>query len=126
MAELVHRELTGQIIDAAMTVHRELGPGLLESAYEACIAHVLAGRGIAFERQKILPVNFQGQTIDCGYRLDLVVEQQVIVELKSVNKIERIHEAQLMTYLKLSRLRVGLLLNFNSVRLRDGIIRRVV
>ncbi len=105
--------------------HRQLGPGLLESAYDSCLVYELADRGLAFERQ--CPVRFQyhGRTIDCGYRLDFVVEHQVIVELKSVARLHPIHLAQMLTYLKLSNLRVGLLINFNVDVLVHG-IRRVV
>jgi GxxExxY protein len=117
--------LTETIINAAMTVHKELGPGLLESAYESCLVHELVTRGLAVERQKGLPVHYRGVTIDCGYRLDLLVESQVIVELKACERLEPIHEAQLLSYLKLSGHKVGLLINFNVKMLKDG-IRRLV
>ncbi len=117
--------ITRQIIGAAIEVHRELGPGLLESAYEACMVYELKGRGLNFESQKPLPVVYRGVRLDCGYRLDLIVEDTVIVELKSVETIERIHCMQLLSYLRLSGHRIGLLLNFNVEVLTDG-IRRIV
>lgn len=119
-------ELTELIIGAAIEVHRELGPGLLESAYEAALAHELALRGVRFARQKEMPVRYKGFLIEVGYRLDLLVEEQVVVELKAVTEMHPIYEAQLITYLRLSGLRVGLLINFNVPRLKEGIIRRIV
>jgi len=118
-------ELSNRIIGAAIEVHKTLGPGLLESIYEECLGHELSLRGISFERQKPLIVTYKGKTLDCGYRLDLVVEKQIIIELKSCESIEPIHRAQLLTYLKLSDLRLGLLLNFNVPMMRDGIVRIV-
>jgi GxxExxY protein len=118
-------EVTGQIIDAAMKVHSFLGPGLLEEAYEACLRHELTRRGFRVKSQVLLPVEYDGTLIDAGYRLDLLVEDLVIVELKAVEKLAAIHEAQLLTYLKLSRKKVGLLLNFNVVQMKDGIKRMV-
>ena len=118
-------EVTGRIIGAAIRVHRSLGPGLLESAYEACLVHELSNRGLRVERQLDLPIRFDGIVIDVGYRLDLLVDDQVIVELKSVERIDPIHEAQLLTYLRLADKPVGLLMNFNVLRLCDGIVRRV-
>jgi GxxExxY protein len=118
-------KITGEIIGAAIEVHKVLGPGLLESAYEECLCHELDIRGVAFERQVPLPMEYKGIKLDCGYRLDLVVEDNVIVELKSVNKIDPIHEAQLLTYLRLKRTRLGLIINFNVAVLKDG-IRRIV
>ncbi|MFA7236918.1 MAG: GxxExxY protein [Phycisphaeraceae bacterium] len=123
MAELLYRELTGAIIDAAIRIHRQLGPGLLESAYEACLTHVLIQAGMQVERQKELPLLFEGIQLDCGYRVDMLVNNQVMLELKSVNEVTPIHEAQLLTYLRLSGIRVGLLMNFNVLRMRDGIKR---
>ncbi len=116
-------DLTNQIIGAAIAVHRELGPGLLESAYEACLAFELAKRGLRVEQQKPLPVHYQGVDLDCGYRIDLLVEERVIVELKAVERLEPIHNAQLLSYLKLSGLRLGLLINFNVLVLKNGIKR---
>ena len=118
--------LTEKIIGAAIEVHRELGPGLLESAYEAALAHELWLRQIQFERQKEMPVRYKGFLIEVGYRLDLLVENQVIVELKAVTEMHPIFEAQLIAYLRLSGHRVGLLINFNVPRLKDGLIRRIV
>ena len=116
-------ELTEKIIGAAIEVHRVLGPGLLESAYEACLAHELALRRVTFKRQQELPVTYKDVRLDCGYRLDLIVEGRVIVEIKAVERILAIHEAQLLTYLRLSRLKWGLLLNFHASALRHGIRR---
>jgi GxxExxY protein len=118
-------KITGEIIGAAIEVHKVLGPGLLESAYEECLCHELGLRGVAFERQVPLPLEYKGIKLDCGYRLDLVVEDHVIVELKSVNKIDPIHEAQLLTYLRLKKERLGLIINFNVAVLKDG-VRRIV
>jgi len=118
-------KITEIIIGAAMAVHRELGPGLLESAYEACLAYELPDRGLSVERQKALPVKYRGVNVDCGYRIDLLVEGKVVVELKAVERLEAIHKAQLISYLKLSGCKVGLLINFNVKVLKDG-IRRLV
>jgi GxxExxY protein len=118
-------EISRRVIGAAISVHRELGPGLLESAYEACLAHELTTLGMRIERQKALPVVYRGVRLDCGYRLDLVAEEKVLVELKAVEKIDKIHEAQLMSYLKLSGCKLGLLINFNVRVLKDGIHRIV-
>jgi GxxExxY protein len=119
-------ELTGQIIGAAIEVHKHLGPGLLESAYQACLDRELTLRGIPFEAQVELPVEYKGIVLECGYRMDFVVGGLVVVELKSVDKIEPIFEAQLMTYLRLSGLWLGLLMNFNVPVLKDGIRRRIL
>jgi GxxExxY protein len=113
------------VIGSAIAVHKALGPGLLESAYEACLEFELIDRGLLVQRQYGLPLQYRSVKVDAGYKLDLLVEQAVIVELKSVEKLERIHEAQLLTYLKLSGLHLGLLMNFNTVKLMDG-IKRVV
>ncbi|MFZ2447947.1 MAG: GxxExxY protein [Syntrophobacteraceae bacterium] len=118
-------KITEEIIGAAIAVHRELGPGLLESTYEACLAYELDQRGLGVERQKALPVEYRGVRLDCGYRIDLLVEGSVVVELKAVEKLDSIHEAQLLSYLKLSGSPIGLLLNFNVTELRRG-IRRLV
>ena len=117
--------ITGKIINAAIAVHRELGPGLLESAYEACLVYELVQRGLSIEQQKNLPVIYRDVRVDCGYRIDLFIEKQVIVELKAVEKLEPIHKAQLLSYLKLSGCKVGLLINFNVKILKDGIHRIV-
>ena len=118
-------DLTSQIIAAAIEVHRELGPGLLESAYEECLCYELSLRGLEFQRQVPLPVRYKQVLLDCGYRIDLLVAKLVVVELKSVAALEPIHDAQLLTYLKLGGWQVGLLLNFNVPVLKDG-IRRLV
>ncbi len=118
-------QLSSKIIGAAIEVHKALGPGLLESAYEKCLCHELKLRGLSFDSQKPLPLLFKGEEIDCGYRLDVVVDNAIILELKSCEKIEPIHKAQLLTYLKLSGLTLGLVLNFNVPAMRDGIVRIV-
>jgi GxxExxY protein len=118
-------EISGQVVDAAMRVHSALGPGLLESAYEACLVHELRKHGLHVEQQCVLPVTYDGVRIDVGYRLDVLVESQVIVELKAVENIAPIHEAQLLSYLKLSGKKLGLLINFNVLHLKDGIKRMV-
>ena len=118
-------ELSSRIIGAAIEVHKALGPGLLESAYEECLSHEFSLWNFSFERQKSLPVIYKGKKLDCGYRLDMVVENAIILELKSCEKIEPIHKAQLLTYLKLSGLHLGLILNFNTTVMRDGIVRIV-
>ena len=115
--------LTGKIIGAAIEVHRTLGPGLLESAYEACLIYELRLRRLKVEHQRPLPVFYKDVMLDCGYRLDVVVENQVIVEIKTVSSIAPIHEAQLLSYLKLSDCKMGLLINFNVSVLKDGIRR---
>jgi GxxExxY protein len=118
--------LTEQIIAAAISVHRTLGPGLLESAYEACLFHELVARGLKVERQKPLPLVYEGVKLDCAYRTDLVVEDSVIVEVKSVAKLDRVHEAQMLSYLKISKKCVGLVLNFNvKILTHGGIMRKV-
>ena len=117
--------ISAQVIDSAMRVHSQLGPGLLESAYEACLAHELQKRGVRAVRQLPMPIEYDGLQIDTGYRIDLLVEDTVIVELKAVEKIHPVHRAQLLSYLRLSRKRLGLLLNFNVRHLRDGIERFV-
>jgi|SRR5271168_3059589 len=118
-------ELTHQIIGAAIEVHRVLGPGLLESAYEECLAYDLKHRLIPFERQKALPLVYQDVKLDCGYRIDLLVDRRVVVELKAVENLAPIHDAVLLTYLRLSGCSIGLLINFHTVVLKDG-IRRLV
>ena len=118
-------ELSNSIIGVAIEVHKILGAGLLESTYEACLCYELTQKDIAFERQKGLPVIYKNVHLDCGYRIDILVEQLVIIELKSVERIEEIHKAQLLTYLKLSGLWLGLIMNFNVPVLKDGIIRIV-
>ena len=118
-------EISGGIVDAAMKMHTTLGPGLLESAYEVCLRHELAQRGLHVRSQVSLPVEYDGVKLDAGYRIDLLVQNAVIIELKSVERILPLHEAQLLSYLKLSGLHLGLLINFNVVHLKDGIKRMV-
>ena len=120
-----HDELTEKIIGAAIEVHKALGPGLLESTYEVCLCRELDLRGIKFRRQVALPVKYKGVNLDAGYRLDIVVEDRVVLELKSVESLKEIHEAQLITYLKLSGYTVGLLLNFNVIYLKRA-MKRIV
>ncbi|MGO8944290.1 MAG: GxxExxY protein [Syntrophobacteraceae bacterium] len=122
----LNNNITEQIIGAAIDVHRVLGPGLMESVYEECLSRELALRSIGVERQLPLPVEYKGVRLDCGYRLDLLVEKSVVVEIKSVSSIEPIHEAQLLTYLKLGGWKLGLLINFNVPALKDGIRRRIL
>ncbi len=123
---LLEEDLTGEIIGAAMSVHRELGPGLLESAYQVSMCHELTSRGIPFRSQVEIPVEYKGVRLDCGYRIDLLVDGRVVVELKSIERFQPVHEAQLITYLRLSRAHVGLLINFNVPVLRRGIVRRIL
>jgi GxxExxY protein len=118
--------ITSAIIAAAIEVHRHLGPGLLESAYEECLCRELSLRGVRFERQVPLPVTYKGVKLDCGYRMDLVVENSVVVELKATEHVHAVFEAQLLSYLKLSGLRTGLLINFCVPLLKRGILRRVL
>jgi GxxExxY protein len=124
--ELIHREITEKVIGAAIEVHKHLGPGLLESTYESCLCQELEIRGLSFQRQVTLPLEYKGLHVEEAFRIDLVVEDKIILELKSQQGILPIHEAQLMTYLKLTGKRVGLLLNFNVSTMKDGIVRRVL
>ena len=117
--------LSGLVLNGAIKVHTKLGPGLLESAYEACLKYELTKMGLYVESQKVLPVIYDGVKIDCGYRIDLLVENKLVVELKAVECLNDIHLAQIITYLKLSQCKLGLLLNFNVARLKDGGIKRV-
>ena len=119
-------QLTELVIGRAIDVHRVLGPGLLESAYEACLCKELADHDVAFSRQVPMPVIYKEERIDCGYRLDLLIEDKLIVELKAVERLLPLHEAQLLTYLRLSGIETGLLMNFNVRMLKDGIKRLVI
>jgi len=119
-------KITGEIIGAAIEVHKALGPGLLESAYEECLCQELTLRKINFRRQQSLPVEYKGVKLDCGYRIDLIIEALILIELKSIEKLLPIHEAQVLTYLKLTGLKVGLLINFNVAALRRGIKRIIL
>jgi GxxExxY protein len=124
--ELIHESLTEQIIGAAIEVHKALGPGLLESAYEECLCHELRLRQLPFRRQISLPVEYKGVKLNCGYVLDLIVQESVLLELKSVESVIPVHEAQLLTYMKMTGLRVGLIINFNVAVLARGIVRKVL
>jgi GxxExxY protein len=121
-----YEEITEPVIKAAIEVHRVLGPGLLESAYEQCLAHELSLKGINFKLQHGLPVEYKGIKLDCGYRVDVFVHDSLVVELKSVDKILPVHEAQILTYMKLAKVKVGLLINFNVLRVKEGIKRFVL
>ncbi len=116
-------DLSGKVLGLCIEIHRELGPGLLESAYEECLAYELRKAGLHFERQRALPVRYKEVQLDCGYRLDLVVEGLLIIEIKAVTELHRIHEAQLLTYLKLDKKSLGLLVNFNVPVLKQGVKR---
>ena len=118
-------KLTHEIIGAAIAVHRELGPGLLEAVYEECLSHELTSRNVAFERQKPIPVVYKGAKLDCGYRADIVVLGRIIVEIKAIASIAPVHDAVMLTYLRLSGCKIGLLINFYSPVLKDGIKRYV-
>jgi GxxExxY protein len=118
-------KLSGIVVGSAIEVHRHLGPGLLESAYESCLSHELELRGLNVKRQVYVPLNYKGKKLDAGYRLDLLIENLVVVEIKAVSYIEKIHKAQLLTYLKLTGLILGLILNFNVPILKNGICRMI-
>lgn len=122
---MLENEISSQIIGAAIEVHKLLGPGLLESSYEACLLYELKKQGLEVKSQVMLPILYKGVQPDAGYRLDILVESRLILEIKSVEKLEGIHTAQLLTYLRLTKLKLGLLINFNSVKLIDG-VKRVV
>ncbi len=123
---LIEEQLTDQVIGSAIEVHRELGPGLLESAYEECLCHELHLRGLEFRRQVPIPVVYKKIKLDCGYKADVIVDDKIILELKATETINPVHEAQLLTYLKLTGIRVGLLLNFHVPVMKNGIKRRVL
>lgn len=123
---LYEKELTSKIIGAAIEVHRTLGPGLLESAYQTCLAQEFKLRDIPFQREQPLPVSYKGIQLDCGYRLDFLVDGRVVLELKAVRQMQPVYESQLLTYLRLTGCKVGLLINFNVPVLKDGIVRRVL
>ncbi len=116
-------QIAQKVVDSAFQVHKALGPGLLESAYEVCLCHELEKHGLKYRSQVILPVSYDGLRLDAGYRLDVLVEEQIIIELKAVERVEPLHKAQLITYLKLSKLRLGFLINFNVELIKSGIIR---
>jgi GxxExxY protein len=121
VAEL--NEISGAVVDSAMKVHRRLGPGLLESAYQACLVYELHSRGLSVRSQVEVPIDYEGVLIETGYRIDLLVEEEVVVELKTVTKLLPVHDAQLISYLRLSNRRIGLLINFYVFQLRNGIKR---
>ena len=123
---MIFDKLSNRAIGCAIEVHKELGPGLLESTYEKCLAKELALAKISFELQKPLPISYKGIHLNCGYRIDLLIEKQLIIELKAVESLMPIHEAQLLTYMKLSNISIGLLINFNEMLLKDGIKRFVL
>ena len=125
-SNLIEGTLTKEIIGAAIEVHRQLGPGLLESAYEICMCHELFERRLGFQRQVEIPVFYKGVALDCGYKLDILVEDKVVLELEAVEAILPVHEPQLLTYLKLSKKRVGFLMNFHVSRMTAGINRKVL
>ena len=115
--------LTGKVIGCALEVHRSLGPGLLESSYQQCLAHELRLNEISFKLECPVPVEYKGVRLDCGYRIDILVEDELIIELKAIDKIQGIHKAQILTYMRLAQIETGLLINFNVERLKDGIQR---
>ena len=119
-------ELSNKVIGLAIEVHRELGPGLLENTYKQCLAYELSQARIKFQMEAELPVRYKTMRISCGYRIDLLIENKLIVELKSVDEIHPIHEAQLLTYMKLAKIKIGLLMNFNEKMLKEGIKRFVL
>ena len=120
------QDLTNKVIGAAIHVHRELGPGLLESAYQECLNYLLVKNGLFVEREKAIPVKFEDVSLDCGYRIDLLVEKSLVLELKCVERLQPIHTAQILSYLKLGGYKVGLLLNFNVTLMKRGIKRIVI
>ena len=126
MAEGPRDQLTERVIGLAIEVHRQLGPGLLESAYETCVCYERDSAGLKHRRQAPLPVTYKNVRLDCGYRMDLVIEDQLVVELKTVDRLLPVHDTQLLTYLRLSGMRTGLLLNFNTALLKDGLRRLVL
>lgn len=119
-------DITGKVVGCAIEVHKNLGPGLLESAYEECLSFELRNSGLKIERQKPIPVVYKEIKLDCGYRIDILVEDKVVVELKTVEVINPVHEAQILTYIKFSNMKIGLLINFNVFRLKDGIKRYIM
>ena len=119
-------EITGRVIGCAIEVHRQLGPGLLESAYEKCLAFELRENGIQFQRQLPMPVEYKETRLECGYRIDFLIEEKLIVELKSAKQLIGLDEAQLLTYMKLAKVKLGLLMNFNETRLKSGIRRFIL
>jgi len=125
-SKLIYEQLTEKIIGAAIEVHKTIGPGLLENIYEECLCHELMLRGVAFKRQVAVPLIYKGKNLNCSFRLDMVVEDLVLLELKSVSAILPVHEAQLLTYMRLLNKRVGSIINFNVPVLKNGIVRKVL
>jgi GxxExxY protein len=123
---LMHQELTSRIIGLAIEVHRTVGPGLLESVYNECLSDELAQAGIRFQREVPVPVTYKGKTLPLGFRADILVDQAVLLEIKGVSALSPAHEVQLLTYLRMSNIRVGLLMNFHAIRLRDGLRRLIL
>ena len=123
---MIFDKLSNQVMESAIEVHKFLGPGLLESSYEQCLAYELTQRKIRFKLQQSIPVQYKTVNLDCGYRIDLLVEDKLIIELKRVEILLPIHEAQLLTYMKLAKIKIGLLINFNVRRLKDGLKRFVL
>lgn len=123
---MLFEELTEKIIGAAIDVHKELGPGLLENVYSECLSYELSRNNLKFKREVYLPVKYKDKIMDCNYRIDFIIEDKVIIELKSVESLLKIHEAQLITYLKLSNIKLGLLINFNTDFLKNGIKRFII
>ncbi|KAB2846224.1 MAG: GxxExxY protein [Melioribacteraceae bacterium] len=123
---LLYQELTEKIIGCAIEVHKALGPGLLESAYEECLSYELMQNGLTIERQKAVPVIFKEVKLDCGYRIDILVENKIMLELKSVEAVAPIHEAQILIYMKFAEMKIGLLINFNVTKVKNGIKRFVL
>ena len=120
---MIFDSLSNKVIGCAIEVHRELGPGLLESAYEQCLAAELSRSQIPFQLQVELPINYKGMRLDCGYRIDLLIDNQLVVELKSIDQLLKIHEAQILTYMRLAKVKIGLLMNFNVPVLKKGLKR---
>ena len=120
---MIFDQLSNKVIGCAIEVHRELGPGLLESAYEQCLAAELSRSRIPFQLQVDLPVSYKGTRLDCSYRIDVLIDQQLIIELKCVEQLQKIHEAQILTYMRLAKIKIGLLINFNVPVLKNGIKR---
>lgn len=125
MTQQERNRLTGIVLDASIEVHKNLGPGLLESIYESCLCDELSNRGLRCERQVALPIHYKGKKLDETFKIDVLIEDEIVVELKAVEKILPIHEAQLLTYLRLAKTRLGLLINFNVPRLKDGFKRLI-
>ncbi len=125
-SHISENDISSLVVDAAFSVHQQLGPGLLESAYEECLCILLAKRGTPFRRQVTMPIMFEGQLVELGYRIDILINECLVLELKSVEKMLPIHEAQILTYMKLSNIPAGLLINFNSRMFKDGIKRFVL